>query len=142
MTSQQYISIAKLLEQSNPELFEQYKSQVSMEIDVDTLFSQFCEAIGHFPVNIVGKPYNREANKNKSLFVGVLITELKSEKLPRGIKNQLSVTLGIPKQKIGYFAQNVTLFLSIYCDFKNEVDEICAKIHKNNESAQIKQLAK
>ncbi|MEI8087842.1 MAG: hypothetical protein WCG93_16645 [Paludibacter sp.] len=39
MTNQQYISIAKLLEQFNPELFEQYKSQVSMEIDVELLFT-------------------------------------------------------------------------------------------------------
>jgi hypothetical protein len=86
MTNQQYISIAKLLEQSNPELFEQYKSQVSMEIDVELLFARFCEAIERFPVNIVDKPYNREANKNKTLFVAVLICELKTEKIPHGMK--------------------------------------------------------
>jgi hypothetical protein len=131
MTNQQYISIAKLLEQFNPELFEQYKLQVSMEIDIELLFIQFCKAINCFPVNIVGKPYNREASKNKALFVGVLITELKTEKLPRGMKKQLSTTLGMPHQKIGSFAQNVTLFLSIYCDFKNEVNEICEKIQRH-----------
>jgi len=59
----------------------------SIEIDVEVLFNNFCETIGRFPVNIVGKPYNREANKNKALFVGVLITELKTEKLPRVINN-------------------------------------------------------
>ena len=128
MTNQQYISIAKLLEQNNPELFEQYKSQLSIEIDVEVLFNNFCETIGRFPVNIVGKPYNREANKNKALFVGVLITELKTEKLPRGMKKQLAVTLGIDPRKINGFVLNVSLFLSIYNDFKTEVEDISNKI--------------
>ena len=128
MTNQQYISIAKLLEQNNPELFEQYKSQLSIEIDVEVLFNNFCETIGRFPVNIVGKPYNREANKNKALFVGLLITELKTEKLPRGMKKELAVTLGIDPRKINGFVLNVSLFLSIYSDFKTEVEEISNKI--------------
>lgn len=140
MTNQQYISISKLLEQNNPELFEQYKSQLSIEIDVEVLFNNFCETIGRFPVNIVGKPYNREANKNKALFVGVLITELKTEKIPHGMKKKLAILLGIDAKKIGGFLSNTTLFLSIYCDFKNEVCEICTKIKKHNESVQVKQL--
>lgn len=140
MTNQQYISIAKMLEQTNPELFERLNSELCHSIDVELLFMQFCEAIERFPVNIVGKPYNREASKNKALFVGVLITELKTEKLPRGMKKQLATTLGIPNQRMCYFLQNVTLFLSIYLDFKKEVDEICTKIHSTNESNQIKQI--
>ena len=128
MTNQQYISISKLLEQNNPELFEQYKLQLSIDIDVELLFNSFCEAIGRFPVNIVGKPYNREASKNKALFVGVLITKLKSEKLPRGMKKELAVTLGIDPRKINGFVLNVSLFLSIYSDFKTEVEEISNKI--------------
>lgn len=128
MTNQQYISISKLLEQNNPELFEQYKLQLLIDIDVELLFIKFCEVIGRFPVNIVGKPYNREANKNKALFVGILITELKSEKLPRGMKKELAVTLGIDPRKINGFVLNVSLFLSIYNDFKTEVEDISNKI--------------
>ena len=142
MTSQQYISIAKLLEQNHPELFEQLTSELCQVIDAKLLFEQFCTAINHFPVNIVGKPYNREASKMKALFVGVLFTELKSEKLPRGMKKQLAAILGMPPQKIGYFAHNVTLFLSIYSDFKNEVVEICTKIRQQHEStADYQQIA-
>ena len=130
MTNQQYISIAKLLEQSNPELFEQYKSQISMEIDVELLFINFCVVQELKVSQVVERPYNREASKLKALFVGVLLITIKKSKLPRGYKKELAETLGVPQQRICYFEQNVTLFLKIYPDFQTEVTEICAKIQR------------
>ena len=129
MTSQQYISIAKLLEQSNPELFEQYKSQVSMEIDVELLFIHFCVVQELKVSQVIERPYNREASRFKALFVGVLLTTIQKSKLPRGYKKELADVLGVDNRKIGALIQNVTLFSDIYPNFKKEVEKICCKIN-------------
>ena len=134
MTNQQYISIAKLLEQTNPELFEQLKTELCQVIDVELLFIHFCVVQKLKPSEVIQRPYNREASRLKSLFIGMLLVTIQKDNLPRGYKKDLADVLEVPKQKIGYLVQNVTLFLNIYPEFIKEVNEICAKIKKHERS--------
>lgn len=129
MTSQNYISIAKMIEHSHPELFEQLKAEFSQAIDVELLFINFCVVQELKPSQVVERPYNREASKLKALFVGVLLITIKKSKLPRGYKKELAEVLGVDSRKIGALVQNAILFSKLYSEFKNEVEEISCKIN-------------
>jgi len=142
MTNQQYISIAKLLEQTHLELFEQLKSELCQVIDVEALFINFCVVQELKPSEVIERPYNREASRLKSLFIGTLLKTIQKDNLPRGYKKELAEVLGMPAQKIGSFVQNVTLFLSIYPDFQKEVNEICAKIKSHERSTNFNKQIK
>ena len=136
MTSQNYISIAKMLEHSHPELFEQLKAEFSQAIDVELLFINFCVVLELKPSEVIERPYNREASRFKSLFVGVLLVTIQKSKLPRGYKKELADVLGVDNRKIGALVQNVTLFSDIYPIFKQEIEEISDKL-KNHLKPQI-----
>src|ERR1035437_9364684 len=107
MTNQQYISIAKLLEQTHLELFEKLKSELCQVIDVEALFINFCVVQELKPSEVIERPYNREASWLKSLFIGTLLKTIQKDNLPRGYKKELAEVLGMPAQKIGSFVQNV-----------------------------------
>ena len=97
-------------------------------IDVRLCFIDFCKAIDVIPGKMIGRPYNREASKCKTLFVAIffLIHNEKSQRT--GYKKDLSRVLFMPYQNIDGLLYKANLYLKIYPDFKSEVDEILIKI--------------
>lgn len=104
--------------------------QSSIEIDMYLFYINFCRAINVLPNKIIGRPYNREASKMKSLFVGVLFINSGKKSFSFRDKKEIARVLFMPYQIIDGLLYKVNLYLKTYPDFKGEVDEIIIKITK------------